>query len=173
MVQNGGRPRRLSNGITVQNGLQKGQSQSGSSRNSLVVNNGHLHPGYLPKRSSSPRLTVSVNGKSSERRYIILVIMITYSAGNLVVPQIRTDTDLGTLIGNIQCGNFWVFMPLKNLREIDFNHFEALKKCHFVQLSCILGHPSSMAGLPKDIKPPQSLLSILDALSTYTDKQRE
>ena len=38
---------------------------------------------------------------------------------------------------------------------------------------CILGHPSSMAGLPKDIKPPQLLLSILDALSTYTDKQRE
>ena len=75
MVQNGGRPRRLSNGITVQNGLQKGlQSQPASSRNSLVVNNGHLHPGYLPKRSSSPRLTVPVNGKASERRYIILVI---------------------------------------------------------------------------------------------------
>ena len=104
MVQNGGRLRRLSNGITVQNGLQKGlQSQPGSSRNSLVVNNGHLHPGYLPKRLSSPRLTVPVNGKSSERRYIILVI--TYSAGNLVVPQIRTDTDLGSLIGIIQYGN--------------------------------------------------------------------
>ena len=104
MVQNGGRPRRLSNGITVQNGLQKGlQSQPGSSRNSLVVNNGHLHPGYLPKRSSSPRLTVPVNGKASERRYIILVI--TYSAENLVVPQICTDTDLGSLIGNIQCGS--------------------------------------------------------------------
>ena len=70
MVQNGGRSRRLSNGIIVQNGLQKGQSQPGSSRNSLVVNNGHLHPGYLPKRSSSPRLTVPVNGKSSERRYL-------------------------------------------------------------------------------------------------------
>ena len=119
MVQNGGRPRRLSNGITVQNGLQKGQSQPSSSRNSLVVNNGHLHPGYLPKRLSSPRLTVPVNGKSSERRYIMLVIMIRYSAGNIVGPQIRTDTDLGTLIGNIQCGNFCVFMPLKNLREID------------------------------------------------------
>ena len=113
MVQNGGRPRRFSNGITVQNGLQKGlQSQPGSSRNSLVVNNGHLHPGYLPKRLSSPRLTVPVNGKSSERRYIILVIMIRYSAGNLVVPQIRTDTDLGTLIGNIQCGNFMIFLTL-------------------------------------------------------------
>ena len=140
MVQNGGRPRRLSNGITVQNGLQKGQSQPSSSRNSLVVNNGHLHPGYLPKRSSSPRLTVPVNGKSSERRYIILVIMITYSAENLVVRQIRTDTDLGTLIGNIQCGNFWVFMPLKNLREIDFNLFEAPQKmpfCPFEQLQIL------------------------------------
>ena len=114
MVQNGGRPRRLSNGITVQNGLQKGlQSQPGSSRNSLVVNNGHLHPGYLPKRLSSPRLTVPVNGKSSERRYIMLVIMIRYSAGNIVGPQIRTDTDLGSLIGIIQYGNLRVFLPLR------------------------------------------------------------
>ena len=35
--------------------------------------------------------------------------------------------DLGSLIGNAQCGNFSIFLPTQILREINFGHFEAPK----------------------------------------------
>ena len=36
-------------------------------------------------------------------------------------------TDLGSLIGNTQCGNFRIFVATQSLREINFGHFEAPK----------------------------------------------
>ena len=36
-------------------------------------------------------------------------------------------TDLGSLIGNTQCGNYRIFVATQSLREINFGHFEAPK----------------------------------------------
>ena len=44
-------------------------------------------------------------------------------------------TDLGSLIGNIQCGNFLDSSVSQILREINNGHFESTQNCHFVHLS--------------------------------------
>ena len=50
----------------------------------------------------------------------ISAIFPTYS-------KIIDSTDLGSLIGNTQCGNFRIFLLVRFLREIRFGHYEPLK----------------------------------------------
>ena len=50
---------------------------------------------------------------------------MTYNLWN--VKGLKSDTDLGSLIGNTQCGNFRIFVPLRFLCETNFGHFEAPK----------------------------------------------
>ena len=42
------------------------------------------------------------------------------------------NTDLGSLIGNIQCGNFWNFLATLILREINFGWFQKVKNCYLI-----------------------------------------
>ena len=43
-------------------------------------------------------------------------------------------TDLGSLIGDIQCGNFRILLPILILREIYFGLFQRVKIRHFSHL---------------------------------------
>ena len=53
-------------------------------------------------------------------------------------------TDLGSLVGNIQWGNFLTFLAILILRKINFGWFQKIKNCHFDHLSrsefCIFGN---------------------------------
>ena len=55
------------------------------------------------------------------------------------LPKFMIYTDLGSLVGNTQCGNFRKdFSATQILCEINFGHFEDLKNCHFFKCEIFL-----------------------------------
>ena len=57
-------------------------------------------------------------------------LLLSNASSSKISPtysKIIDSTDLGSLIGNTQCGNFRIFLLARFLREIRFGHYEPLK----------------------------------------------